>query len=69
MSVMASDDGKFPSPPALSNAEEVAQMMSKSNNRDNPPRTLGVTWLYGLLRALRAWRLAQPRQWPVRAGA
>ena len=35
MSVMASDDGEFPSPPALSNAEEVAQMMSESNNHYN----------------------------------
>ena len=35
MSVKAFADGKFPSPPALSNAEEVAQMMSESNTRDN----------------------------------
>ena len=35
MPVKAFADGKFPSPPALSNAEEVAQMMSESNTRDN----------------------------------
>eukprot|EP00966_Prymnesium_polylepis_P021902 503342-Prymnesium_polylepis.1 len=43
---MAFDDGKFPSPPALSNAEEVAQMMSESNNRDNfrPASNLDLTF-------------------------
>ena len=44
MSVKAFADGKFPSPPALGNAEEVAQMMSESNNRDNfrPPSNLDL---------------------------
>eukprot|EP00966_Prymnesium_polylepis_P226951 5251126-Prymnesium_polylepis.1 len=35
MSVVGSDDGELPSPLALSNSEEVAQIMSESNNNDN----------------------------------
>eukprot|EP00966_Prymnesium_polylepis_P325506 7381490-Prymnesium_polylepis.1 len=34
MSVVGSDDGELPSPPALSNSEEVAQRMSESDNDD-----------------------------------
>eukprot|EP00966_Prymnesium_polylepis_P121310 2803711-Prymnesium_polylepis.1 len=30
MSVVGSDDGEFPSPPTLSNSEEIAQMVSES---------------------------------------